>query len=38
MPDNKDLKIAIQTALTAFEKKPLAEASLDLLGTLGYRS
>lgn len=38
MSDNKDLKIAIQAALTAFEKKPLAEASLGLLGTLGYRS
>src|SRR5689334_4278128 len=38
MPDNRDLKIAIQTALGAFEKKPLAEAAFDLLGTLGYRS
>jgi len=38
MPDNKELKQAIQSALSAFEKKPLADAALDLLGTLGYRS
>jgi hypothetical protein len=38
MPDNKVLKESIQTALTAFEKKPLADASLEFFGTLGYRS
>jgi len=38
MPDNKDLKTAIQTSLNAFAKKPLAEAALDLLKTLGYAS
>ena len=39
MPDNKDLKIAIQTALAAFEKKPLAECCAAIcLNALGYRS
>jgi len=38
MPDNKELKESIQSALTAFEKKPFADASLELLGTLGYQS
>ena len=33
MPEDKDLRIAIQTALSAFEKKMLAEAPLDLLET-----
>jgi len=38
MSDNKDLKAAIQIALTAFEQKSLVEASLGLLQTLGYTS
>ncbi len=38
MPDNKDLKQAIQNALGAFENQPLADAALGLLKTLGYHS
>lgn len=35
MPDHRT---SIQTALQAFHTRPLREAALDLLGTLGYRS
>ena len=35
MPDHRT---SIQTALQAFNTRPLREAALDLLGTLGYRS
>gem|GEM_PF-5063353 len=38
MPDNKDLKKAIQTALNAFEKKSLADAVSELLKVLGDQS
>ena len=33
-----DHRTSIQTALQAFQTRPLREAALDLLGTLGYRS
>lgn len=38
MPDNKDLKQAIQNALSAFEKQTLEDAALGLLNTMGYGS
>jgi hypothetical protein len=38
MPDNKELRQAIQTALSNFEGKPLADAACELFKVLGYQS
>ncbi|GAP16134.1 protein containg TaqI-like C-terminal specificity domain [Longilinea arvoryzae] len=38
MKTDKELKTAIQSAIHEFEKRPLREAALGLLNTLGYRS
>lgn len=38
MPNNTELRIAIQTGLQAFESPPLRDASLALLKILGYQS
>ena len=38
MPNNNELLGTIKIALQAFESKPLHDASISLLKTLGYQS